>query len=92
MDGVLKADMELFNSRKDIEYYELSVFDAEWNAVPFAASERVFRLPYLERKSIPIYIRDSDKNRVVYICSQSKILKGVSQATVVSSKICSKVK
>ena len=91
MDKVLKAEMELFNSRKDIEYYELAVYDAEWNTIPFAAESRLVKLPYLGRKSITIYIRSADKDRVVYICSQSKTLAGVKQTTVVSSKICSKV-
>lgn len=91
MDKVLKAEMELFNSRKDIEYYELAVYDGDWNTIPFAAESRLVKLPYLGRKSITIYIRSADKDRVVYICSQSKTLAGVKQTTVVSSKICSKV-
>jgi hypothetical protein len=53
---------------------------------------KIMRFKYLEKKKIDIYIREKDKQEVVYICSKSKlIITGVSK-TSVSSRVCSKVK
>tara|TARA_R110000796_G_scaffold87248_3_gene188423 strand:- start:1536 stop:1913 length:378 start_codon:yes stop_codon:yes gene_type:complete len=90
--GVLKATMYIFNSRQDVKYYEFSVYDANFKPVQFATTEKIVAIPYLGKKTIEIFIRSQDKNRVVYICSKSKMLKGRSAATVVSSRICSKIK
>jgi hypothetical protein len=92
VDTILMTKMELFNSRSDVEYYELSVFDAEWNSVPFATEQRIVNVEYLKRKTIEIYIREQDRSKAVYICSKSKIRPSNIQATVVSSRICSKIK
>ena len=92
VDGILVTKMELFNSRNDVEYYELSVFDSEWNGVPFATDERIVNLPYLKRKTIEIFIRGQDKDKAVYICSKSKLKPSNFQMTIVSSRICSKIK
>jgi hypothetical protein len=92
VEGVLQARMEIFNSREDIEYYEFSVHDKNWERIPFATAERILYVPYLKRTYVDIFIKQQDKNRAVYICSMSKILAGVHQSTVVSSKICSKLK
>lgn len=92
IDGILVTRMELFNSRNDVEYYELSVFDNDWNSIPFAADERIVNLPYLKRKTIEIFIREQDKSKAVYICSKSKLKSSNIQMTVVSSRICSKIK
>lgn len=92
VDGILMTKMELFNSRNDVEYYELSVYDSDWNSVPFATEERIVNIEYLKRKTIEIYIREQDRSKAVYICSKSKIRPSNIQATVVSSRICSKIK
>lgn len=92
VDGILVTKMELFNSREDVKYYELSVFTSDWESVPFATEERIINVDYLKRKNIEIYIREQDRNRAVYICSKSKIQPSNIQATVVSSRICSKIK
>ena len=80
--------MELFNSRREIEFYQFDVFDLDWNPVPFATAERIIQLSYLDRKKIDIYVKTKNP---VYICSTSKILAGA-KGTVISSKICSKAK
>ena len=92
MDGILVTRMELFNSRNDVEYYELSVFTSDWESVPFATEDRIINVGYLKRKTIEIYIREQDRNKAVYICSKSKLRPNNMQATVVSSRICSKIK
>ena len=90
MDGVLKTKVVLFNRRSDIKFYQVSVFDQEWEPMIFATASNIIRLDYLGKKTIEIYIRSEDAARAGYICTQSKILKGEANA-VVSSRICSKM-
>lgn len=92
VEGVYQTKMELFNKRKEIEYYELGVFDADWNSLPFASENKIIRINYLETKKINVYVRKEDLKKVVYICTESKIRKQDLQATSISSKICSKIK
>lgn len=92
--GIVQTTMLLFNSREEINYYEIKVFDEEWNSLPFAGAgiANVMYVPYLDRKFIPIYLREKDVGLARYICSRSKILAGGVQASQVSSRICSKLK
>lgn len=92
VEGVYQTKMELFNKRKEIEYYELGVFDADWNSLPFASENKIIRINYLETKKINVYVRKEELKKVVYICTESKIRKQDVQATSISSKICSKIK
>ena len=92
MDGILVTKMLLFNRRQDVNYYELSVFDGEWNPIPFASTDKIIEIKYLERKNIDIFIREKDRNKAVYICSKSKLQTNDDKITVVSSRICSKIK
>tara|TARA_Y100000389_G_scaffold201903_1_gene245768 strand:+ start:10220 stop:10594 length:375 start_codon:yes stop_codon:yes gene_type:complete len=91
--GVVVAKMDLLNKRKDIEYYELSVLDSNMTPVTFASSDEIVRLKYLEAKKVEIYIRNRDLKKARFICSTSKILDipGL-EPSVVSSKICSRIK
>ena len=50
------------------------------------------RVAYLETKRIDVYVRNSDRRRVVYICTISKLSANSKDATLISSRICSKVK
>jgi hypothetical protein len=86
------VDMELWNKRDDVRFYELKVFDAEWRPVPFATRKRVLEVPHLKTQKVEIYIRERDASRVTYICSRSKIVKEDVDATPISSRICSKIK
>ena len=43
VSGVLKTQMHLFNKRQDVEYYEVGVFDEDWNPVPFVTGYRIIR-------------------------------------------------
>ena len=83
--------MQLFNKRKEIEYYELSVYDANWKSLPFASESKIVKIQYLQTKDILVYIKKEDLKRVKYICSESKIQKENNQNTLVSSRICSKI-
>lgn len=92
LDGVVKTTMQMFNKRDDVEYYEIGVFDKDFNPVPFVTSYNVLKIEYLGHVTFDVYIRKVDKDKAVYICSRSKLRKDNSVRTVVSSKICSKIK
>lgn len=87
--NVYKVDMKLFNKRKEISYYEIQAFDKDWEPLPIGFSN-IIQVDYLETKEVPVYLAKNEAKRVLYICSKSKILKG--QTTILSSKICSKIK
>jgi hypothetical protein len=92
LEGVLVTDLELFNKRNDVDYYEITVFDEYWNTVPFVTSYKILKLSYLERVKFSVYIRSKDKNRATYICTKSRLRGEVGPSTVISSMICSKIK
>jgi hypothetical protein len=92
MTGVYKAEMILFNTRKEIEYYALNVFDKDWAPVRFATENRLVKIDYEERKYVNIYISKKDIRDASYICSKSKILSSVKDTSIVASRICSKIK
>ena len=90
--GVYKADMLLFNNRQDISYYTIGVYDKDWKPVKFATENRIVKMQHLERKNITVYIREEDKEEALYICSKSKTLVDEAQTSIVTSRICSKIK
>lgn len=92
VDGILQTKMKIFNKRNDVEYYELDVYDKDWNPIDFGANEKVFHLSYLETKYLDVYIRKSDSDKVTYICTSSKLIAKKESTTLISSKICSKIK
>ena len=92
VEGVLYTTMTLFNKRTDVQYYELGVFDAEWNKIPFAVQEDIMLIKHLETKEIDVFIREKDKDEAVYICSKSKLVIEGNSKTSLSSRICSKIK
>lgn len=92
VDGVVYTKMEIFNKRREVEYYELGVFNKNWEPVSFAAEDRILRVRYLETKKINIYVKTEDLGSVTYICTESRLRKEDVKDTVISSKICSKVK
>ena len=90
VDGLVSAKMTMFNSRNDVDYFEVCVFDADWKPVPFAATAKIMRVPYGTTKTFEVFVRDEDKNRATFICSLSKLRTDSSARTIVSSKICSR--
>ena len=92
VQGVKKTSVEVFNRRNDVEFYELGVFAADWSVVPFVSTYRIFKLQYLNRIKLEVYIRDEDAPRAMYLCSVSKLRPDVDRLTAVSSRICSKLK
>ena len=92
VDGVLTTRMEIFNKRQEVEYYEIGVFSKDWEPVAFASEDRIIRVRYLETRKLNIYVKVEDASKVTYICTESRLRKEDVKDTVISSKICSKVK
>jgi hypothetical protein len=91
-DNLVKTTMTMFNKREEIEYYEIGVFDDNWETIPFVSQYQVLKIPYLSTVTFDVYIRKDDKYRARYVCSRSKIRKEDLTRTAVSSRICSKFK
>ena len=88
--GVLTTTLKMWNARMDVDYYKIEVTDENWNAVPFITDEVIFNLGYTERREIEIFLPDDTSAR--YICTRSMLRKEGRQKTVISSKVCSKIK
>ena len=89
VEGVLKAEMKMFNKREDVEFYEVGVFTEAGEPIPFVSSYKVLHLRYLEHVAFDVYIRKEDAEKAHYICSKSK-LRGDGTGTLLASRICSK--
>ena len=92
VEGVAQTKMELFNKRREVEYYEVGVFTQDWQPVGFASENKITHVRYLETKKINVYVKFQDLKQVVYICTESRLRREDVRDTVISSKICSKVK
>jgi len=92
IDGVLMAEMKLWNRRRDVRYYEITVHDSEWNNIPFAAVERLMNVEYNEMRIFGVYVKKETARRITYICTTSKQLKEDVESTGLMTRICSKVK
>lgn len=91
VSGVVKVDLSLFNSREEINYYEIGLYDLNWDGIPFSAVYRIIKVGYKERKNFSVYIRESDLDEAVYVCTTSKIRRQRENKTLVSSRICSRL-
>lgn len=92
VEGLYATTMQMFNKRADVEYYEIAVFDENWNPIPFVTSYNVIKIEYLSKVTFDIYIRKGDVNDARYICSKSKLRKENITRTAINSRICSKIK
>jgi|TARA_R110000765_G_scaffold2845_2_gene8830 hypothetical protein len=88
ISGVSVTTMNLFNKRRDIAFYEIGVFTAEWEPIPFVSKYTIIPMKYLDTVEFDIYVSNASLAAVEYICSVSKL----NIKTTVSSKICSRVK
>lgn len=86
--GISVTTMNLFNKRTDVAYYEVGVFTADWEPVPFVSQYKVIPMKYLDTITFDVYVNNDALRTVEYICSQSKLKLG----TTVTSKICSRIK
>lgn len=90
MKDILQVNLKMWNARGDVEYYRIEVTDEDWNDVPFITNEKTFRLDHFGRRDIEIFL-PSDTT-ATYICTKSLLQKGNAQKSIVSSKVCSKIK
>jgi hypothetical protein len=89
--GIVKADMSLFNSREDVEYYQIDLFDLNWINMPFSSKSRIIKVRYKERKDFIVYLRKIDLDEATYICTTSKVNKNTQTRAIIISRICSRI-
>ena len=90
MEGVLEVKLKMWNARVDVEYYKIEVTDEDWNDVPFITNEKVFKLEHFGRKNISIFLPNDTS--ATYICTRSMLEKENASKSIISSKVCSKIK
>ena len=88
--NVLQTKVKMWNARVDVVYYKLEVTDKDWKKVPFITDEKIFKLDYMQRRDIEIFL-PSDTS-AMYICTRSMLEKGARSRSMISSKVCSKIK
>ena len=88
--NVLQTKVKMWNARVDVVYYKIEVSDKDWKEVPFITDEKMFKLDYMQRREIEIFL-PSDTS-AMYICTRSMLEKGVRSRSMISSKVCSKIK
>jgi hypothetical protein len=84
--------MQMFNKRQDVQWYEIGVFDEEWNLLPFVTRYKILRVKYLSRVKFDVYISDEYLDNAEYICSTSKLRGNDNFKPIVESRICSRFK
>jgi hypothetical protein len=91
LDGISVTMMQMFNRREDVQFFEIDVYDEDWQPVTFATKDKIIQVRYLQRNNFEVFIRNSDVGRARYICTTSKLLTQNVESTGVSSRICSKI-
>ena len=94
ISGIHTAEMKFYNSRDDVEFYQVQVLDGRFNPIKFAISggqTDMIHVRHRQYKKVDVYVPSYEATRVVYICTRSMILKKFETASLVSSRICSKV-
>lgn len=86
------TSMEVFNKRADVQWYQIGVFDENWNSIPFVTRYKIIRVKYLSRVKFDIYVNENDVKRTEYVCSTSKLKGNDDFKPIVESKICSRFK
>ena len=86
----------MLNYNPNIDWVEEQKFDANGMPIPMHFGNNLVGEPVA--KSMPVRMRDEDVHaaadiaKAVYICTESKIYKSTEQVTLISSRICSKIK
>jgi len=92
IQGVVKTEIEIFNKRNDVTYFEIGVFDADWNMQNFVTSWNILEVKQYERKTAVIYMTEANSLAAEYICSISKIRSSNQTQTALASQICTRLK
>ena len=86
------TSMQVFNAREDVEWYQIGVFDKEWQPIPFVTRYKILNIKYLQRVKFDIYVNEANTKLAEYICSTSKLRGNDSFQPIVESRICSRFK
>ena len=86
------TSMQVFNAREDVEWYQIGVFDKEWQPIPFVTRYKILNIKYLQRVKFDIYVNEANTELAEYICSTSKLRGNDSFQPIVESRICSRFK
>jgi len=86
------TSMQVFNARDDVEWYQIGVFDKEWQPIPFVTRYKILNIKYLQRVKFDIYVNEANTKLAEYICSTSKLRGNDSFQPIVESRICSRFK
>ena len=93
VSGIKKTNIRLWNSRPDVEYYEIGVFKEDLKTpIPFVTSYKIVPLGYLKEVKFDVNIRESNIKDARYVCSLSKLRSKDVSKTLVATRICSKFK
>ena len=84
--------MQVFNKRSDVQWYEIGVFDKEWQPIPFVTRYKILNIKYLQRVKFDVYVNEENAKVAEYICSTSKLRGNDDFKPIVESKICSRFK
>ena len=84
--------MQIFNKRADVEWYQIGVFDKEWNSIPFVTRYKILNIKHLQRVKFDVYVNKTNANLAEYICSTSKLRGNDDFKPIVESRICSRFK
>ena len=84
--------MQVFNKRNDVEWYQIGVFDKDWQPIPFVTRYKILNIKYLQRVKFDVYVNEENAKVAEYICSTSKLRGNDDFKPIVESKICSRFK
>ena len=84
--------MQVFNKRSDVQWYQIGVFDKEWQPIPFVTRYKILNIKYLHRVKFDVYVNEENAKVAEYICSTSKLRGNDDFKPIVESKICSRFK
>jgi len=84
--------MQVFNKRSDVEWYQIGVFDKEWQPIPFVTRYKIINIKYLKRVEFDVYVNEENAKLTEYICTTSKLRGNDDFKPIVESKICSRFK
>ena len=84
--------MQIFNKRADVEWYQIGVFDKEWNSIPFVTRYKILNIKHLQRVKFDVYVNKTNADLAEYICSTSKLRGNDDFKPIVESRICSRFK
>ena len=84
--------MQVFNKRQDVQWYQIGVFNKEWQPIPFVTRYKILNIKYLQRVKFDVYVNTENVKFAEYICSTSKLRGNDDFKPIVESKICSRFK